>query len=106
MGKLQNKVVFSGTHEMGGGELLRLGDNVKLQGQATGAAGGAGAAAAAAASVLRWGANTGIGPTASLISGTEAVGASGRYAVEGLAIAIESPCKFVIDVSVRRATTG
>ena len=105
MGKFQNKVVFSGTHEMGGGELLRLGDNVKLQGQATGAAGGAGAAAAAA-SVLRWGANTGIGPTASLISGTEAVGASGRYAVEGLAIAIESPCKFVIDVSVRRATTG
>ena len=72
----------AGVHEMGDGEVLLLGDNVRLQG-----------------GTLRWAANSGKGPTASLIGAAPSVGKTGRYALENLTIAVDSPCQFVIDVS-------
>ena len=71
---------------MANNETLALGDNVRLT-----------SADPAAPATLRWAANTGVGPTVSLIGAVADI-EKGRYAVEDLTIAVETPCLFVIDV--------
>ena len=78
----------SGVHEMSNNETLKLSDNVLLT-----------SATPSAHATLRWGANVGVGPLASLIGATADIGNTGRYAIENLTIAVDSPCLFVIDVS-------
>ena len=77
----------SGVHEMNNNETLTLSDNVQLT-----------SATPSAPATLRWGANVGVGPLASLIGATADIGSTGRYAIENLTIAVDSPCLFVIDV--------
>ena len=77
----------SGVHEMNNNETLTLSDNVRLT-----------SATPSAPATLRWGANVGVGPLASLIGATADIGSTGRYAIENLTIAVDSPCLFVIDV--------
>jgi hypothetical protein len=76
-----------GVHEMSNNETLTLSDNVRLT-----------SATPSAPAKLRWGANVGVGPLASLIGATADIGTTGRYAIENLTIAVDSPCLFVIDV--------